>query len=79
MLIIKWTQPNGIISLIETRIAAVTLKHTPAFDEYKEENPDLETENIRGLVFYDKGTIVIHMGEVGLYIVNENGKTVQTV
>lgn len=79
MLIIKWTQPSGIVNLIETKTAAVMIPKTPAFKEYKKENPDLKTNDVRGMVFYDGGTIILSRGEKHLYVVNENGKTVQTV
>ena len=79
MLTLKWTQTSGVISIIETRTAAVIPPRTPAFDEYKKENPDFLTDNIRGVVLYDGGSIPVFVEDARLYIVNENGKTVQTV
>jgi hypothetical protein len=79
MLTIKWTQPSGAISIQETKNACTLIPKTKAWEEYKKENPDIITDKIRALVMHDGGTICVFICEAHLYIVNENGKTVQTV
>jgi len=79
MLTIKWTQPNGTISIFESKTACVLIPKTKAWDEFESDNPDLITHNMRGLVMYDNGTIHVFIGDAHLYIVNENGKTISSV
>ena len=79
MLTIKWTQQSGAISIFESKMACVLIPKTKAWDEHKNDNPDMVTDNMRAIVMYDGGTICIFVEEAHLYIVNENGKTVQTV
>ncbi len=79
MLTIKWTQPSGAINILETKTAIVIQPRTQSWDEYEKANPDAILKNTRGLVMYDGGTIYVESGDKHLYIVNENGKTVQTV
>jgi len=79
MLTIKWTQPSGAINIFESKNACVLIPKTKAWDEYVCDNPDFKADNMRAIVMYDGGTICIFIGEAHLYIVNENGRTVQTV
>lgn len=79
MLTIKWTQPSGIISIIETKTAAVILPRTEAWGNVKKDSPDLNIKGVRGMVIYDDATIYVGIDDARLYIVNENGKTVETV
>lgn len=79
MLTIKWTQPSGAISIHETKNVYTLIPKTQAWSEYEKANPDFISDDIRALVMYDGGTICVFIGEAHLYIVNENGKTVQTV
>ena len=79
MLTIKYTQPSGAISIIESKTVCVLIPKTEAWDEFKTENTDIITDNMRGIVMYDGGTICVFTEDTHLYIVNENGKTVQTV
>ena len=79
MLTIKWTQPNGTINIFETKNVCTLIPKTKAWDEYKNENPDILSDKMRAIVMYDGGTICIFICEAHLYVVNENGKTVQTV
>lgn len=79
MLTIKWTQTAGAISIIETKILTVIFPETDSWVEYKKANPNFTTDEVRGLVMYDDGTIAVMKGDNHLYVVNGNGKTVQTV
>lgn len=78
MLTIKWTQPAGAISIFETKNTCVLIPKTKAWDEYFCD-ADIKDDNARAVVMYDGGTIHLFSGDAKLYIVNENGKTVQTV
>lgn len=79
MLTIKWTQPSGAINIFETKNVCTLIPKTKAWNEYKEDNPDLITDKMRAIVMYDGGTIYVFICELYLYIVNSNGKTVQTI
>ena len=79
MLTIKWTHQGGSINIIESKAACVLVPKTKAWDEFKTENTNTITDNMRGIVMYDGGTICVFIEDTHLYIVNENGKTVQTV
>ena len=79
MLTIKWIQPSGITNIFETKNVCTLIPKTKAWEEYERENPDMISDNMRALVMHDGGTICIFVCEPHLYIVNSNGKTVQTV
>jgi len=79
MLTIKWTQPSGAISISESKHVCTLIPKTKAWDEYKKENADLLSDDMRAIVVYDGGTICVFIGDAHLYIVNSNGKTVQTI
>lgn len=79
MLTIKWIQPDGATNIFETKNVCTLIPKTKAWEEYKHENPDLISDNLRALVMYDGGTICVFICEPHLYIVNSNAKTVQTV
>ena len=79
MLTIKWTQPSGAINIFETKSVCTLIPKTEAWGEYEKENLDLTPGEARALVMYDGGTIYVSNSEPHLYIVNSNGRTVQTV
>ena len=79
MLTIKWTQPNGAINIFESKTVCTLTPRTKAWDEYMSDDSNLKADNMRGIVMYDGGTIHVFSEEPHLYIVNSNGKTVQTV
>lgn len=79
MLTIKWTHPDGAISIHETKKVCTLIPKTEAWSEYEKANPDFISDDIRAIVMYDSGTICVFICEAHLYIVNENGKTVQTI
>lgn len=79
MLTIKWTQPSGAISIFESKRACVLFPKTKAWDEYMEDDSNLKSENMRAIVMYDGGTVCVFIGDAHLYVVNSEGKTIQTV
>ena len=79
MLTIKWTQPSGAISIFESKRTCVLTPKSKAWDAHMSNDSDLKSDNMRAVVMHDGGTICVFIGEPHLYVVNENGKTVQTV
>ena len=78
MLTIKWTQPSGAINIFESKNVCVLIPKTKVWDEYMSDDSNLKSDNMRAIVMYDGGTICVFIGDANLYVVNDNGKTVQT-
>jgi hypothetical protein len=79
MLTIKWTQSNGTVNLLEANEVSIIYSKTEAWKEVEGEFFG-SSSNLKAVIYRDgKYCIPLYFGDQNLYIVNSEGKTVQTV